>query len=39
LVQNVNDYDEHEKRVLDFINSSKSNPMRAAGERLRSAFS
>jgi hypothetical protein len=32
-------YDADEKRVLDFINSSKSNPMRAAGERLRSAFS
>ena len=39
LVQSANDYDADEKRVLDFINSSRSNPMRAAGERLRSAFS
>lgn len=31
--------DEHERRVLDFINSSKSNPMRSSAERLRAAFS
>lgn len=30
--------DETERRVLDFINSSKSNPTRHAAERLRSAF-
>jgi hypothetical protein len=30
--------DENERRVLDFINSSKSNPTRHAAERLRSAF-
>jgi hypothetical protein len=30
--------DDNERRVLDFINSSRSNPMRAASERLRSAF-
>ena len=30
--------DADERRILDFINSSKSNPMRAAGERLRGAF-
>ncbi len=34
----ANDYDENERRVLDFINSSKSNPTRHAAERLRSAF-
>lgn len=38
LVQDTRDYDAHESRILDFINSSKSNPMRAAGERLRGAF-
>lgn len=32
------DIDDNERRILDFINSSKSNPMRAAGERLRGAF-
>jgi len=30
--------DENERRVLDFINSSKSNPTRYAAERLRSVF-
>ncbi len=31
--------DENERRVLDLINSSKSNPMRHAASRLREAFS
>lgn len=30
--------DDNERRVLDFINSSRSNPTRHAAERLRSAF-
>lgn len=32
------DMDENEKRICDFITSSKSNPVRHAAERLRSAF-
>jgi hypothetical protein len=38
MVEDVSGYDVHERKVLDFINSSKSNPMRGAGERLRQAF-
>lgn len=30
--------DDEEKRICDFINSSKSNPMRSAAERLQGAF-
>jgi hypothetical protein len=30
--------DDDEKRICDFISSSKSNPMRSAAERLRGAF-
>ena len=30
--------DDEEKRSCDFINSSKSNPMRSAAERLHGAF-
>jgi hypothetical protein len=30
--------DDDEKRICDFINSSKSSPMRSAAERLRGAF-
>lgn len=30
--------DEQERRILDFLNSSKSNPVKFAAERLREAF-
>lgn len=30
--------DDEERRICDFINSSKSNPMKAAADRLRGAF-
>ena len=34
----VQTMDDDEKRICDFINSSKSNPMKAAAERLTGAF-
>lgn len=34
----MSDMDDTEKRICDFINSSKSNPVRSAAERLRERF-